>query len=84
MDFINGCFEFGLSLFILMNIRQAYRDKLVKGIWWPMVGFTTAWGYWNLVYYPSIEQWWSLTGGIFVVALNTVWLSQLIYYRNNT
>lgn len=83
MDFVNGMFEFGLSFFLMMNIRQAYRDKQVKGIWWPMVAFTTTWGYWNLFYYPHLDQWWSFVGGIAVVTCNTIWLIQLMYYRNN-
>lgn len=83
MDIINGLFEFGLSLFLMMNIRQAQKDKQVRGIWWPMVAFTTSWGYWNLLYYPHLNQWWSLAGGISVVTCNTIWLIQLFKYRKN-
>lgn len=83
MDFVNGCFEFGLSFFLWMNVKKAHKDKMVRGIYWPMVGFTTTWGYWNLIYYPNLEQWWSFAGGIFVVTLNTIWLIQLIMYRKN-
>jgi len=82
-DIINGGFEFGLSFFLLKSIQQVLKDKQVKGIWWPMVAFTTSWGYWNLYYYPNLDQWWSFAGGITVVTCNTIWLALLYKYRNN-
>jgi len=41
------------------------------------------WGYWNILYYPSVGDWYSFTGGLFIVTANTVWVAMQIYYRKN-
>jgi len=80
-DLINGAFEALGSLFILMSIVKLHREKQVRGVSWPHVGFFSAWGLWNLVYYPSLDQWLSFLGGSLLVLANAVWLGQILYYR---
>lgn len=80
-DLVNGLFEIVGGLTQVLNIRQLMRDKQVKGVSWPVTGFFTAWGLWNLLYYPHLEQWFSFFGGILLVLTNSIWLALLMYYR---
>ena len=79
-DIINGLFEFVGSVALWRNVAQLYRDKHVAGVHWTATGFFMVWGYWNLYYYPQLDQWWSFAGGVSIVTANTVWLVQMLYY----
>lgn len=78
-DAINGSIEFIGGLFVWMNILKLWRDRSVKGVYWPTTAFFAAWGYWNCIYYPSLRQWCSFFGGLFIAAGNTVWLALLLF-----
>ena len=80
-DMINGLLESIGGLFIVGSIFQLYKDKRVLGIYWPHPIFFTAWGFWNLFYYPHLEQWFSFYGSVFLVVANAIWLGQIIYYK---
>lgn len=83
IDFINGCFELGGAFMLWLNVRRLYRDKTIKGVDWRVTGFWTAWGIWNaVIYYPSLDQWWSFTGGVAIVTVNAIWLAMAYYYMN--
>lgn len=79
-DFLNGSFELLGGLFILLSIIKLHREKRVRGVSYIHVGYFTAWGYWNIYYYPYLNQWISFIGGLSVVTINTFWLGQIIYY----
>ncbi|MFA5376521.1 MAG: hypothetical protein WC455_12315 [Dehalococcoidia bacterium] len=79
-DMMNGFFEATGGFFILTSIIKLYRQKMVRGVSWIHAGFFAGWGYWNLYYYPHLDQWLSFTGGLIIVTANTVWLGQLIWY----
>lgn len=79
-DLINAAFEMAGGFFVLLSVRRAYLDKKVAGVSWLHVSFFTFWGAWNLYYYPSLGQYLSFYAGIFLVLVNTIWVSQLIYY----
>lgn len=79
-DIVNGCYEFLGAPFIFLSVIKLYRDKEVKGISWIHAGFFTTWGYWNLFYYPHLDQWFSFAGGIAIVVVNTLWFYLLIHY----
>ena len=80
-DIINGCFELLGAPFILLSIIKIAKEKKVYGISWLHAGFFTSWGFWNLFYYPHLNQWFSFAGGIAIAAVNSIWLVQLIYYN---
>ena len=82
MDTINGLFEAMGEFFIIPSIIKLNRDKAVKGISWVHAGFFWSWGLWNLFYYPSLDQWASFAGVVGLFAVNTVWLSQLLFYSH--
>lgn len=79
-DLINGIFESVASLFILLHVLKLYRDKEVKGVALTPFFFFTLWGFWNLIYYPSVNCWYSFFGGIAVVLVNTIYTGMLMYY----
>lgn len=81
-DLINGLvFELCGSVFLWMNVTKLSRDRELKGVYWYSTAFWSAWGYWNVYYYASLEQWWSLVGGLSVVAANTAWLVLALRFR---
>jgi len=80
-DALNGSYELFAGALLWLNVRQAYRDKAVRGVHLVPTAVFTSWGYWNLYYYPHLNQWLSFVGGLVMVTLNTVWLIQLVYYR---
>lgn len=80
-DLLNGIFEAGLAYGIYLGILQLRKDKQVKGVFWPLTFWTSAWGIWNLYYYPSLGQWFSFWGGLAVVTMNLTWLGHVIHYK---
>ncbi len=82
-DAVNGLFELLGSFFILASVFKLAKDKKVLGVHWVHVAFFSAWGFWSLYYYPSLDQWVSFFGGLGLVATNTFYLGQILYYRRN-
>lgn len=82
-DLVNGAFELTGGLLSILNVRTILRDKQVRGMALTPLTFITAWGYWNVFYYPHLAQWASFTGGLVIVAVNTLWLGLAIYYTRN-
>jgi len=80
-DAINATFELVGALVLWENVRVIRRDKVVHGINPLTTVFFTAWGFWNLFYYPSLDQWLSFLGGAALVAVNAVWLAHAWKYR---
>jgi len=79
-DIINGVFECGAGLLLLLNCRRLWQDKKVRGVSMLPVSFFTLWGIWNLYYYPSLGQMASFLGGLVVVGVNATWVGMAIYY----
>lgn len=79
-DLFNGLFELFGGAFILNHCRALYRDKKVKGVSLLSTCFFTAWGVWNLYYYPHLDQWLSFAGGVAIVLSNALWITLMIYY----
>lgn len=79
-DLVNGTFEVLGAPFIILSIINLYKSKLVRGVSWWHPAFFATWGFWNLYYYPHLEQWLSFFGGILIVTATTVWWAMMIYY----
>lgn len=73
-DLINGSFELIGAFFTWRNAWQLRKDREIKGVYWPTTLFFAAWGLWNLVYYPALQQWASFIGGVALVAGNLAWV----------
>ncbi len=80
-DLINGLFEIFGAYWLWNNVKMIRIDKVLKGVCWKPTVFFTAWGFWNLYYYPHLEQWWSFGGGVAIATVNMIWLSHIWYYR---
>lgn len=79
-DLINGLFELGGGIFLMLNIRLIRQHRRLQGVhWWPTLHFT-AWGVWNLFYYSHLDQVLSFLGGVLIVIVNTVWLAHIALY----
>lgn len=79
-DVINSIFECSGSLFVVLSIRRLRREKKVRGVDYKHIAFFAIWGFWNLYYYPSLEQWMSFFGGLTITMCNLIWVIQLAYY----
>lgn len=80
-DLINGSFEFIGALAVVNNIRVLYNDKAIKGFSVLSSVFFLSWGYWNLVFYPHLNQWLSFVGGCCLAICNTIWIIMMGYYK---
>ena len=79
-DLLNGCFEFIGSLTIWANVLKLRRDKEVKGTHWEMMIFFACWAGFNLIYYPHLNQMWSLAGATSMFVSEWVWVGLACYY----
>ena len=79
-DFINGLFETIGGFLCWLNVKKLYKEKALQGVHWQVQAFFTLWGIWNLFYYPSLNQWFSFVGGVFLAIGNGVWVLMAIYY----
>lgn len=79
-DLINGIFELLGGVAVFGHTMAVLRDKRVRGIDWRSSVVMVTWGFWNLYYYPHLDQWLSFLGGIAIVAGNVVWLTGILYY----
>jgi hypothetical protein len=77
-DLGNALFEAGGAVTAWLNALQLYRDKEIKGVYWPIYFFYTAWGFWNLYYYPALGQWFSFFAGAVLVLGNFAWITQAV------
>lgn len=73
-DGVNGTFEALGALVTWANAYKLYKDRCVRGVYWPATGFFSVWGLWNLFYYPHLHQWMSTVGGALLVVGNLVWV----------
>jgi len=77
-DWINGSIELIGAYFTWMNAWKLYKDREIKGVYWPTMVFFTIWGVWNLYYYPALDQWFSFMAGIVLVLGNAIWVALAI------
>ena len=73
-DLINASIELGGAYFTWRNYLELRQARELRGVSWPTMAFFTAWGIWNLVYYPAIGQWASFAAGIVLAAGNLAWV----------
>lgn len=79
-DVINGSFEAVGGVVIFLNCWKLYHDKEVKGVVWQLTIFFSAWGLWNLYYYPHLDQWLSFVGGLLMTIGNILWIVEVVWY----
>ena len=79
-DKVNGLFEFLGGMFVMLHCVRLYKDKKVRGVSFIATTYFVLWGFWNIYYYPHLEQWASFIGGLLIVAMNTLWIFMMICY----
>lgn len=79
-DIINGAFELIAAIAVVGHIRRVFKDKAVAGVSILSTVFFVVWGFWNLYYYPHLEQWISFGAGIAIVIGNCIWIGSMLYY----
>lgn len=79
-DVINALFEGAGTLFMVLTIRRLLQDKMVRGFDWRTMTFFALWAYWNMFYYPYLDQMFSYLAGLGLAASNTVYVLLMIYY----
>lgn len=82
IDLINAAFELFAGAFLLLNVREIIRTKMVKGVHLAPAMFFTIWGVWNIFYYPVLQQKYSFYAALLVVFANGAWVILAIYYKN--
>ncbi len=80
-DLINGAFESCGALLVLLHCRRVWIDQDVKGVSIFATAVFMLWGFWNLYYYPSLDQWFSFYGGMALVGANAMWLLLMLWYH---
>jgi hypothetical protein len=79
-DLINCLYEFVIGILIINNCRVLYHDKSVAGVSIVSTIIFATSGVWNLYYYPSLNQWASFIGDIFIISSNILYIVLLIKY----
>lgn len=74
LDLVNGCFEAAGAWSAWANFKRLKRDRDVKGIVWQFTFIWCTWGYFNLIFYPYLHQWFSALAGAVLAVGNTFWL----------
>ncbi len=82
-DFANGAFETMGAIAIFGHVARLWKDKRVAGVSLMSTIFFASWGFWNLYYYPHLEQWASFAGGVAIVLGNCVWIGGMFYYKRH-
>jgi hypothetical protein len=79
-DAINGTYEFAGGIFLAFNCWKLCKDKQVKGVSIVTASFFATWSWYNLYYYPHLNQWLSFAGGILLGIVNALWVIMAIHY----
>lgn len=78
-DIINGSFETAGAVCCWSNVRAYAKARTVKGVYWPTTLFFSIWGLWNLLYYPSLGQWYSTVAGALLTGGNLAWVLWVLW-----
>ena len=82
-DIINSWFKVAGGVSTWYNCVKLFRARKVQGVSVTSAVMFNTWGFWNLWYYPSLDQWASFMGGLVIVSGNTAWVTMAIYWRHN-
>lgn len=79
-DIVNALFEFGAIYALWLHISTIRRDKQVHGVSVVATAFFSAWGYWNVFFYPFNSLLLSGVAGACVAIMNTWYVILLLKY----
>ena len=67
-DIVNSIFQLIGTYFTWANAFKLYKDKSLKGFYWPNKLFFTLWGPWNILFYLNLNQTFSFVASILLVS----------------
>ncbi len=79
-DLINGSFETLSGFVLLLHCVKMHQEKKIRGVSVLACLYFMLWSYWNLYYYPHLNQWSSFVGGVWTGIVHTVWFSMILHY----
>lgn len=80
-DLVNGCFELFGAMFVFNHCWVLTRRKSSAGVSSLSLAYFIGWGFWNLYYYPSLDQQLSFYAGILLSIANLIYLVLVIKCR---
>lgn len=80
-DTINATFELLGAIFVLNHCRVLFKHKSSDGVSALSLSYFLSWGFWNLYYYPSLNQQLSFYAGVVLATSNVIYLAMVIYFR---
>lgn len=80
-DLFNAFFELFGGAFVMLNVIDIWKKRIVAGQTLTAMGFFTSWGIWNMFYYPLLGQWWSAAGALGVCAVNALMIYSILKFR---
>jgi hypothetical protein len=82
-DAVSAGFEVSAGILTWMNVKILLKHKVVRGVYWPATAVFTAWGGWNCIWYPHLQQWLSFSGGLFITVANATWIYWVLRFKQN-
>ena len=82
-DMINGGMQMIGALLLANNCRLTIKHRAAKGVSMISTCLFSVWGAWSIYYYASLSQWYSVTGGAMMVAMDVVWIGLMMYFRDD-
>lgn len=82
-DIINGGMALIGAGFLFQNVRAIWKDKSYRGVRMTPTVFFITWGMWNLYYFYSIGQMYSLIGFSVIAVIDVMWICLMFKYRRN-
>lgn len=80
-DKVNSIFVFLGGVLNWKSVYILYKQKEIKGIYWPVNILYMIWGIWNIIYFSKINQVFSFYSNILLVGANIFWVVLALYYN---
>jgi len=80
-DLVNASFELAGAFINLLNVMEIRKHKQVKGVHIAPFIFFSVWGFWNILYYGSLEQTFSMLAAVFLAVVNSTWVYYAVKYK---
>lgn len=79
-DHVNAVFEFAGALLTWMNVKRVWEDRGYAGVYLPAVILFMSWGFWNLYFYSSLQQPWSVIATYVMTSANIAWVGLMLWF----
>lgn len=80
IDIINAIFEAFGGIFAILNCRQLYKDKQVKGVSIISAIFFITWSMWAIYFYYKTENPYSMYASMLIGLSEIMWVTMWFYY----